>query len=480
MAQVMKYHSWPTSPKKDIPGYRSNSLGLEMPTLSSSVTFGWDNMEDKYSYFSSGSSADEVATLMQYCGTSLEMDYGPYGSSSSTYKIVNALINYFDYNKETTKYVSRSFYSADKWADLIYDELSKGRPVVYDGQSSRGGHTFLCDGYKYKGGTDYFHFNWGWNGDSDDYYVLTALNPPSQGIGGNDSNAGYNYGQGAIIGIQSSVATGEVIDITPNVINLQVNSMTPSSNTSICSLPVDITLNITNNSSDDYDGDIFVGRDINGRVSLLEGNKFYIPAGETKDVVITLYPQQAGTYNLVFFRPNSTGQYSTNGYIYTSFEVTESSLNDYVPVYGYYCDELIYSQFIIPASDLEDMNNATVNGVTFYAYTGSSISWGNAQFDVFLKEVDETTFANTTLKDWTTLDKVYSGSLSVSDKGQMAITFDTPYHYNGGNLLVGIKQTVSGSYATCYWVGFDVEGVSLGGYGDNIDQQGFLPYTTFD
>ncbi len=40
----------------------------------------------------------------------------------------------------------------------------------------------------------YFHFNWGWGGMSDGYFLLTALDPRSQGIGGHTS--GYNFSQG--------------------------------------------------------------------------------------------------------------------------------------------------------------------------------------------------------------------------------------------------------------------------------------------
>ncbi|MBR3455673.1 MAG: C10 family peptidase [Bacteroidaceae bacterium] len=478
MAQVMNYHQWPTETKVIIPGYTTDTYGLNLSSLPT-TTFDWANMSNTYTNNTTGATAEAVATLMQYCGWAVEMDYGPSSGASSS-MIAEALKNYFDYNNETTQFVSRSFYTADKWADLIYHELANKRPVLYGGMSSGGGHEFVCDGYRYEDGTDFFHINWGWGGESDQYFVLSALDPEQQGIGGSSSDDGFHYGQDAIIGIQSSEKSGKVASITPNVINLKVNSMTPSSNTSICYMPVNVTVNVTNRSSEDYDGDIYLGRRYNGINSFLEGSNYFIPAGETKDVVIPFIPTETGTYDIIYWLPSEGGYYTTNTQIYTSIEVTDATSNGFVPVYGYYCDQLSRSQFIIPKGNIEDLYNSTINGMTFYASTTSAIRWGNAQFDVYLKEVEETTFADNTLKDWSTLDKVYSGSLSIANDGKMTIVFNTPYLYNGGNLLVGINQTATGSYKACTWVGDTANGASLGGYSSRITQQNFLPHTTFD
>lgn len=475
MAQVMNYHQWPQSATTAIPGYTSYSYKLSLSSLPA-VTFDWNNMLNSYSGSASGAAADAVAKLMQYCGYSVEMDYGP-SSGSNTDMVAAALKEYFDYNTTTTQFVSRSMYTAAKWADLIYHELANGRPVVYGGMSSGGGHEFVCDGYKYENSTDLFHINWGWSGTSDGYFVLSALDPDEQGIGGSSSDDGFNYGQDAVIGIQPSTGTGDIADITPNVVNLTLNSMTPSINPAYTNMPVDITLNITNNSTEDYDGDIWLGLKYSSDdYALLEGSNFVIPAGETKDIVIPFTPTATGTYNLVFFLPNSIGSYSTDGVVQTTLTVETPTTNQYVPIYGYYCDEFSRSQFIIPAANLENMLYSNLNGVTFYA-TDGSVSWGNATFDVYLSEVSGTTISE--LEDWSSLNKVYTGSLSISD-GKMVVTFDDSYQYQGGNLLVGINQTTKGSYVACNWIGSVANGASLGGYNSSVSQRNFLPKTTFD
>lgn len=153
--------------------------------------------------------------------------------------------------------------------------------------------------------------------------------------------------------------------------------------------------------------------------------------------------------------------------------------NEYVPLFGYYCDKLIHSQFIIPSTSLEDMTYGTVNAMTFYSTT-PSVGWGSAAFDVFVKEVTETTFSDTTLKDWRTMEKIYSGSLSIDNDGKMTVSFSAPFQYMGGNLLIGINQTASGPYKRSMWVGIPATGASLGGQANDTQQRNFLPKTTFD
>jgi len=170
--------------------------------------------------------------------------------------------------------------------------------------------------------------------------------------------------------------------------------------------------------------------------------------------------------NTVTFTP-------TNAYMITVNDGTNT--NGYIPVYGYYVDASIVSQWIIPATALSDMQWGTINSMTFYA-SQTSINWGNAMFEVYMAEVENTTLSS--MVDWTTMTKVMNaGNLGVSGN-QMVITLDAPYQYFGGNLLIGIKQTASGSYVSSTWYGVTATGASLGGNGTG-SQQNFLPKTTF-
>lgn len=127
-----------------------------------------------------------------------------------------------------------------------------------------------------------------------------------------------------------------------------------------------------------------------------------------------------------------------------------TNTNEYIPLYGYYADTKgMQSEFILPASDLASIDGAKISGLTFYTQ-GASASFGNAKFKVYLMEVDAT--AVTALYDETNASTVYEGSLSVASN-KMIISFADSYEYNGGNLLIGIKLTTTGSCPHVYFYG---------------------------
>lgn len=81
-----------------------------------------------------------------------------------------------------------------------------------------------------------------------------------------------------------------------------------------------------------------------------------------------------------------------------------TATNAYVPVYGYYADAYLKAEFVIPASDLTDIatSNDPIISMTFYA-SEANVSWGNANFQVFLSEITETSlssFVAATMPPW--------------------------------------------------------------------------------
>lgn len=196
-AQVMNYFQYPDKGKGTLK-YTNNGVTLTLQLTRQK--FEWDLMVDDYATTSyTEEQAAAVAYLMQACGYSVEMNYGPNASGTQSYKIIDAAINNFKYD-EGTHYVERKYYSPVDWSNMVYENLVNCGPVIYDGTSLTGGHSFVCDGYD---GNGYFHFNWGWGGISDGYYVLDNLNPETQGIGG--AEGGFSYSQGIVLGMQKPV-----------------------------------------------------------------------------------------------------------------------------------------------------------------------------------------------------------------------------------------------------------------------------------
>ena len=223
-AQLMYYHKYPTESCAPIPAYSTNTqdkdgkkITLDVPALPA-TTFEWDNMIDDYNpinpetgkKYVGGTDAQQaaVATLMQYCGSSIEMMYGLGTSSAYNEAIPFALKTYFGYDGGIT-HAYRKNYSYAEWIDLIYSELVAKRPVILGGQAAGGGHSFICDGYDtndHAGADgDYFHMNWGWGGSSDGYFLLSVLQPWEQGIGGSSTLDGFSFGQDVVFGIQPPV-----------------------------------------------------------------------------------------------------------------------------------------------------------------------------------------------------------------------------------------------------------------------------------
>lgn len=208
MAQVMKFHNWPLRGTGSH-SYRMPSTGDSLRADFGATEYAWADMLNVYDASASEAQKQAVATLMYHIGVAVNMNYTPDESGSNYFSGAEALVCYFGYDKGLTCR-ERAYYPLDQWIDMIYYELSEGRPVLYGGSNTSGGHAFVFDGYRGEGG-DYFHVNWGWGGMSDGYFLVSALNPQSQGIGG--SSAGYNTGQNMIIGIRPPVEGSETVPI---------------------------------------------------------------------------------------------------------------------------------------------------------------------------------------------------------------------------------------------------------------------------
>ena len=196
MAQVLYYQRDKSVEEiqADMPGYTTGSNNLTVEGVAAGSPIDWKNMRDDYN----GSTTDlqklAVAQLMRYCGVSVEMDYGP-SSGAYSYRVSEAMNKYFGYGG-AARYVEQSGYDETGWDALIYNELANGRVVYLSGYNSSSGHAFVCDGYD---GNHCFHINWGWGGSSNNYFLLTALTPGQQGIGGSEDGSGFTDGQQAII-----------------------------------------------------------------------------------------------------------------------------------------------------------------------------------------------------------------------------------------------------------------------------------------
>lgn len=160
-------------------GYRRGCLATKAYTTTKykySVTamppmemFDWASMTNGKPTTTKGKAA--VAVLMEYCGRAVKADYGYSSTSAPMANVAPALRDFFGLGEARRL---QNLSNATLKAEII-NELQSGNPVIMCGSGNNECHCFICDGYR--SSDDMFHFNWGWDGDGNGWFKLTALTP---------------------------------------------------------------------------------------------------------------------------------------------------------------------------------------------------------------------------------------------------------------------------------------------------------------
>ena len=183
MGQIMNYYKYPPRGNSSFT-YRT-TYGKLTANFGQTL-YNFNNMPDQLT-----SANPDVAMLLLDCGISVQMIYGTDGSSTSQTYAQYAFINYFKYSS-AAKNITKSNMSDAAWTDSIKKNLDLKRPVMYGGfpqNPDSAGHSFICDGYNTN---NYFHFNFGWSGLYNGYFLLTQITP---------DGLNFSYTQMAIINI---------------------------------------------------------------------------------------------------------------------------------------------------------------------------------------------------------------------------------------------------------------------------------------
>ena len=132
------------------------------------TTYDWDNMP--YVLDDNSSEAEKLATgtLCFHCGVTIDMGYGPDGSGGASGPIPGVMHTYFNYCDAIVQ-LRRDDYELETWKTMVKEQFDMGWPMYYGGCDNGGCHAFICDGYD---DFDMFHFNLGWGGSSDGWYII--------------------------------------------------------------------------------------------------------------------------------------------------------------------------------------------------------------------------------------------------------------------------------------------------------------------
>ncbi len=178
------------------------------------------------------------------------------------------------------------------------------------------------------------------------------------------------------------------------------------------------------------------------------------------------------------------------GYFFKSFKVMPNNLQHFgsgswqtqtnaVPYNSVQMNAYQKNEFVIPA--IEGMKDKKIAQMYFNYYNAS---WGNqnaVSCKIFMKEVEGTTISEFNGPAGATV--VYEGPLTFD-----TFTFDTPFDYKGGNLLVGfyITKPVEEPTFNINYIGYNAEGASISGSStESLDaitvgtQTGLLPNMGF-
>ena len=318
MAQVMMYYQYPKELKATIKAYTAKSYGIQIPEISSGATYDWDNMLPDYSKTDySSAQADAVAKLMYHCGAAVKMDYGPSSGANVTPAI---LATYFGYDADLMQDLTRTCFTLQQWMTLVDNELKAKRPILYSGQSSGGGHEFVCDGSDGKG---LYHINWGWGGYQDGYFDLTILQPQKGGAGSGSAVDGYNRDCSMIIGIApDNGKVDEPLASYPQIMSMDHGGMTGITWTKTTREHVlepfqaEARTCFVNQSTTDFSGYFAYGIKANG--------------------TIVLVSDYEGGWNLPAVKPNggTWGTYGDNPELTISYPFPQG-INVIYPVYSY-------------------------------------------------------------------------------------------------------------------------------------------------
>ena len=187
LSQIMYVHKYPEKGQGQI-SYKMRN-GVEVSVDFSQATYDWDHMLPRYTSNSyTTQQADAVAELMYHVGAASHMQYSPSASGSASGTALQGLHRYFGYDAGIIS-LPKDYMPENEILDGIANDLLAGRPVYISAYTTNyEGHAFVCDGMQSNG---YLHINWGWNGTSDGYFSISALDPGQQGTGGSASNLAF-------------------------------------------------------------------------------------------------------------------------------------------------------------------------------------------------------------------------------------------------------------------------------------------------
>jgi hypothetical protein len=377
MAQVLKYWNYPEVGNGSH-SYSTSSYGTLYANFGG-TQYEWNNMPNRVT-----STNNAVATLMYHCGVSVDMSYGVSATGGSGAYVISsytntencaefAFKNYFGY-KSSAHGEMKDNTSDSQWKSMLRADLDASRPLVYAGFGN-GGHCFVCDGYD---NSDMFHFNWGWDGQNNGFYSLSALNPGSGGAGGGSYS--FTNNQQAIFGLEpDGNGGGGGGGGGSTSIDLRLYSELSVDSQIWFGSDITVTASIGNWGDATFNGSFCAAAfDADGNfIDFIDVESCNLQGGYYMDFEFTT------TENMVFV----PGQYQVALFLKTNNEdwtiVDDGNYNNYGTFEIYYYDDIeTYSNFDIVSNNGRLIQGSTAKINVDVANTGNSAYYGKLRVNL--------------------------------------------------------------------------------------------------
>ena len=174
-AQVLKYFEWPKQGMGTVFTYFpfANFEGQRCEEQLDEVEYEYDLMLNDYNDMVGKISSKQraVAKLMYHVGLAMKAIYSNGGTGAYNETLCYGLRNNLRYPLAVT--LNKDDYTLEQWMGMIFDQISRGIPIIYGGSDSDfSGHEFVLHGYNKHGN---IYINWGWGGIDDGYFNLAFL-----------------------------------------------------------------------------------------------------------------------------------------------------------------------------------------------------------------------------------------------------------------------------------------------------------------
>ena len=218
-----------------------------------------------------------------------------------------------------------------------------------------------------------------------------------------------------------------------------------------------------------------------------------VTIGNSINLTVTYSPTAVGTHNGSF--TVTIGDVTTTVNVYGSaIEVTDATVadgnttNTYLPIYGNQYANKQINQMIYPASMLTEIQGKKIKSMKFYA---ERINFSGGAFNVKMGITNSTTFPRTYSRITANMTTVKTGQAAESGGTELVITFDQPFEYTDGNLVIDFEVTQTNTNSTTRFYGINPGGyTSFYSYGTTTNSYGrytaggtrlqFLPKVTFE